>query len=148
MKSILVICEGNICRSPMAEGLLAHHLPGLDVRSAGLGALAGHPADEIALELMKERGIDISGHRAVQLTREMCLHSDIVLAMTAEQKQRVEQRYPQVCGRVFRLGEFSRRDVPDPYRQPEKVFREVLALIESTAGEWLPRIQKLTRHPA
>jgi protein-tyrosine phosphatase len=87
MKSILVICEGNICRSPMAEGILAAALPDTRVRSAGLNALVGNPADDIAVRLMGLRGIDISGHRAVQLSREMCLRSELVLVMSTEQRK-------------------------------------------------------------
>jgi protein-tyrosine phosphatase len=58
--TILIVCEGNICRSPMAGGLLAHELPRARITSAGLGALVGRKADPIAIELMAERGIDIS----------------------------------------------------------------------------------------
>lgn len=143
MKSILVICEGNICRSPMAQGLLAHALPGMQVRSAGLGALVGSPADETAIRLMQERGIDISGHRATQINRAMCLESDVVLVMDPAQRARVEALYPQARGRVFRLGEHTKRDIPDPYRQREQAFRSALSLIDEGAQEWLRRIHKL-----
>lgn len=143
MKSILVVCEGNICRSPMAQGLLAHALPGMQVRSAGLGALVGMPADETAVKLMRERGIDITAHRATQINRAMCLESDIVLVMDPEQRARVEGLYPQARGRVFRLGEYTQRDIPDPYRQREQAFRNALALIDEGAQEWLRRIHKL-----
>jgi protein-tyrosine phosphatase len=145
MNSILVICEGNICRSPMAQGLLAHALPNIAVHSAGLTAMVGYPADDIAVRLMSERGIDISAHRAMDINREMCLHSDIILVMDTEQRQRLEERYPQACGRIFRLGEFGKFDVPDPYRQPEQAFRQAFALIETSTREWLQRIHKLSR---
>ena len=143
MNSILVVCEGNICRSPMAEGLLAAALPQMQVRSAGLGALIGMPADETAVRLMQERSIDITAHRAVQINRQMCLESDMVLVMDAEQRQRLEQLYPQGRGRVFRLGEYSKLDVPDPYRQSEQAFRSALLLIDEGVTQWLHRIQKL-----
>lgn len=143
MTSILVICEGNICRSPMAQGLLAAALPAMQVRSAGLGALVGSPADGTAVQLMRERGIDISAHRATQINRAMCLESDIVLVMDPEQRTRVESLYPQARGRVFRIGEYTKRDIPDPYRQPEQAFRAALSLIDEGAQEWLRRIHKL-----
>jgi len=143
MNSILVVCEGNICRSPMAEGLLAHALPQMQVRSAGLGALIGMPADEIAVRLMQERGIDITAHRATQINRQMCVQADIVLVMDTEQRQRLETMYPQACGRVFRLGEYAKRDIPDPFRQSELAFREALSLIDEGAREWLHRIHRL-----
>jgi protein-tyrosine phosphatase len=143
MKSILVVCEGNICRSPMAQGLLAAALPKTQVQSAGLGALVGMPADETAMRLMQSRSIDISEHRAVQINRQMCLESDMVLVMDLEQRKRIEELYPQVCGRVFRVGEYNKRDIPDPYRQSELAFREVLSLIDEGVREWLHRIHRL-----
>ncbi len=143
MKSILVVCEGNICRSPMAQGLLKAALPHADVRSAGLGALIGMPADETAVRLMDTRGIDIAPHRAVQITGDMCKRSDLVLVMSADQRKRLEQMYPFACGKVFRIGEFDTRDVPDPYRQPETAFREALQLIDTGVHAWLHRIHKI-----
>ena len=57
IRHVLTVCLGNICRSPMAEGLLAAAMPDCEVASAGLGALSGHPADPIAQALMQERGL-------------------------------------------------------------------------------------------
>ena len=143
MKSILVLCEGNICRSPMAQGLLAVALPQAQVQSAGLGALVSMPADETAVRLMQARGIDITGHRARQVNRTLCTQADLVLVMDTDQKHRVEGLYPQVRGRVFRVGEHARRDIPDPYRQPAQAFRDSLAFIDEGVLEWLQRIQRL-----
>ena len=143
MKSILVLCEGNICRSPMAAGLLAAGLPGLSVHSAGLGALVGEPADEKAVSLMRERGIDIGAHRARQVTRAMCLESDVILVMDRDQRQRLQKTYPEACGRVFRIGEYADVDVPDPYRQPLQAFRHALNLLDLSIQHWLQRIQRL-----
>ncbi|MDB5898015.1 MAG: protein tyrosine phosphatase [Ramlibacter sp.] len=143
MKSILVVCEGNICRSPMAEGLLAAALPGVKLQSAGLNAVLGAPADEMAIELMSGRGIDIGAHRARQITRQMCLEADLVFVMEREQRQRLEKTYPEACGRVFRLGEHVGQDVPDPYRQPASAFRTALSIIDDGIGHWVQRIRRL-----
>jgi protein-tyrosine phosphatase len=143
MESILVVCEGNICRSPMAQGLMAAALPDAQVRSAGLGALVGMPADDTALRLMHDRGIDIGSHRAVQITREMCKQAELVLVMSADQRKTVEETYPTSRGRVFRIAEHVRRDVPDPYRQSEQVFRDALAIIEQGVRDWLDRMQRI-----
>lgn len=142
MNSILVVCEGNICRSPMAQGLLAAALPQVPVRSAGLHAWSGMPADETAVRLMRSRGIDIASHRAVQLTGQICVQAELVLVMESRQRQELEESYPFACGRVFRLGELGKYDVPDPYRKSDAAFRTALQLIEQGVQEWLERIRK------
>lgn len=143
MNSILVVCQGNICRSPMATALLAQALPDAQVRSAGLGAMIGWRADDIAQVLMAQRGLDIRKHRAQQINSPLCLQSDLVLVMDTEQRQRVEALYPQARGRVFRLGEHTRQDIPDPYRMGETAFRHALAMIDHGLREWLRRIKQL-----
>jgi protein-tyrosine phosphatase len=143
MKTILVVCEGNICRSPMAAALMSAALPDCRVISAGLGALVGKPADEAAVTLMRERGLDLRAHRAEQITRPMSLHSDIILVMEREQRERLQRLYPEVCGRVFVISDSAGVDVPDPYRQPIAAFRTALTLIEQGAAHWAQRIQRL-----
>jgi protein-tyrosine phosphatase len=143
MKSVLVVCEGNICRSPMAAALLTAALPGSDVASAGLNALIGNPADDAAIALMRERGLDLRPHRGTQISRPMCLQTDVILVMEREQRGRLLRLYPEIRGRVFRMAEESGVDVPDPYRQPIEAFRAALTLIEQGIGFWVKRIQLL-----
>jgi protein-tyrosine phosphatase len=143
MKSILVVCEGNICRSPMAEAILTAALPDVRVRSAGLNALVGNPADESAVRLMRLRGLDISSHRAAQINREMCVRSELVLVMSTQQRKQVEESYPTLSGRVFRIGEFEKMDVPDPFRQPLAAFETALKIMDQGLRSWLQRIRQI-----
>jgi protein-tyrosine phosphatase len=143
VKSILVVCEGNICRSPMAQALLSAALPQVNVRSAGLGALVGCPADRTAVSLMSSRGLDITGHRAVQMTSEMCVSADIILVMEHGQRVRIEQTYPELRGKIFRIGEYTKQDILDPYRLEEKAFTLALARIEAGLREWLYRLERI-----
>jgi protein-tyrosine phosphatase len=143
MNTLLVVCEGNICRSPMARALLAARLPQWRVHSAGLNAVIGAPADETAIALLRERGFDLQPHRGTQITRRMCLESDMVLVMDREQRRRLQELYPETCGRVFRLGEHADREIPDPYRQPETAFRQALMLIDEGVARWVQRIHRL-----
>jgi protein-tyrosine phosphatase len=129
ISNILVICIGNICRSPIAEALLKRALPEKTVRSAGIDAMVGYPADPFAIQLMQEQGIDISPHRAQSLMTWMVSEAEVVLTMDLEQKRFIEQKYPTSKGKVFRLGEFGQYDIPDPYKQDLSVFRQTYRLI-------------------
>jgi protein-tyrosine phosphatase len=143
MNSILTVCVGNICRSPMAQALLARSLPAITVSSAGVAALVGRHADVTATALMRERGLDISSHVARQVGRDLCQHADLILVMDLDQRRFLEQHYPFVTGKVFRLCEATRQDVPDPYRLSTAAFASSLSLIETGVQSWAERIAKL-----
>lgn len=143
MKSILAVCIGNICRSPMAEALLASALPQASVSSAGTGALVGQPADPMAQQLMLARGLDIGAHRARQLSQLLCQQADIILVMDTEQRRHLETLYPATRGKVFRIGEFAKLDVPDPYTQGEAAFEHALSLITAGTDKWAEWIRKI-----
>ncbi len=143
IRNVLVVCVGNICRSPMAQGLMTSALPGLNVASAGLEAMVGQPADPTARELLEERGIRIDQHRAQQINLDLCQRADLILVMDREQRRAVQDRYLFAAGKVFRLCEFSDEDVPDPYRAKRSVFEHSLALIEGGASQWAQRISRV-----
>lgn len=126
----------------MAQVLLAGAMPGRTVTSAGVGALIGHPADPAAQELMADRGLDLTEHRARQITQTICQGSDLILTMDDDQRRVIESRYPLSRGRVFRLCQASRVDVPDPYRRGRDAFVHALQLIDEGVADWAERIKK------
>ena len=133
---------GNVCRSPMAEALLRKRLAdqNIQIASAGVGALVGHDADDTAKELMNERGIDISEHRARQLNAELLSEYDLVLVMEAEHLEAVHSIALSSKGKVHLLGKWSDFEIPDPYKQPRHEFEVALELIERGVNEWIEKI--------
>ncbi len=143
--NILVVCVGNICRSPMAEAVLKEALSksnknGIHVSSAGIGALVGHPADEKAEQLMTARGLDISSHSARQLNHEMIRKADLILVMELAHKKNIENKEPSAKGKIFRIGEWEGYDISDPYQLDIKAFESVLVQIDQGINQWLKKI--------
>src|SRR4029079_18865235 len=96
-KRILFVCIGNICRSPTAEYLMRARLPAdIEVASAGLGALVGHPMDATAARVLLEHGVDGSAHRGQQVTAELLRKSDLILAMEKFQVASIVRTAPEV----------------------------------------------------
>lgn len=115
-------------------------LPGCQVASAGLSAMIGWSADPLAQEIASEHDLDISGHRAQQVSSQMCRHAELILVMEQQHKLELEQRFSWVRGKVFRLGYFGDFDVPDPYRQPRAAFDHAWDTINRGVSDWIQHI--------
>ncbi|UQO37168.1 low molecular weight protein-tyrosine-phosphatase [Burkholderia cepacia] len=140
MKRILVVCTGNVCRSPAARALLSRALPGRTVESAGVAAIGGTPADPVMSALLIERGFDLSTHRARRVDDRICRWAGLILVMEAAHRRLIERTYPMTRGRVYRLTERYRTDVPDPYRRSRHVYDYATKLIEHGVADWAARI--------
>jgi len=129
----------------MAQGMLGQALQEISpnkihVQSAGLSALTGEPADDIAQSLMSSRGIDIMGHRAKQLNRDLLKWADLILIMENSQKKLIESMEPTARGKIYRIGEWDNFDVPDPYGQSREAFVQAAELINAGIRHWLPKL--------
>lgn len=139
-KRVLMVCIGNICRSPTAEYLLRHKLadPAIQVESAGLGALIGKPADPIAQEILAEQGVDMSRHRARQVNRAILNGFDLVLTMEERHLEAMHSMAPEIRGRAFLIGKWQDNvEIPDPYRQQRPAFEHAYNLIGQSLDTWL-----------
>ncbi|OUL99438.1 low molecular weight protein-tyrosine-phosphatase [Variovorax sp. JS1663] len=141
---ILVLCTGNVCRSPLAAAMLAREFPGGMLESAGLAALLGRPADPMATELVEALNLDLSAHRARQVTGAMCRAADLILVMEQKHKAELSRRYPLMRGKVFRLGEAGAFDVADPYRGSRHAYEAALVEIASGVNAWSRQIRQLS----
>jgi protein-tyrosine phosphatase len=143
-KRILIVCVGNICRSPTAEYLFRHHLSsaGASIESAGLGALVGKPMDPQSLTILGEHGVDGSEHCARQISSSMLRDADLVLAMEREHVASLMRMTPEASGKVMLLDRWGKsRDIPDPYRQSREAFEHVFELIDHAVQQWLPYLR-------
>ena len=140
---ILVVCIGNICRSPTVEALLKSKLAhrGIDVSSAGLGALVDKPMDATALEVLREHGGDLPDHKGRQLTREMLQQADVILTMEQRHVDSIARMAPEVRGKTFLVGKWqNNQEIPDPYRQQKVAFEHVYQLMTHGVDSWSQKL--------
>jgi len=138
---ILVVCIGNVCRSPTAEYLFKTKLvqkPGISISSAGLGALIGQAIDGNAGDLLNEHGINAAEHKARQLRSEHLTSADLILTMDNEMVRRIGAIAPQVSGKTFLLGKWAdNTPVADPYRKSREAFEFVYQSIDQFTDDWV-----------
>ncbi|EIV3804668.1 protein tyrosine phosphatase [Klebsiella pneumoniae] len=139
--SILVLCTGNICRSPIAERILRDFFPEKEIDSAGLGALVGKPADASAINVAEKNGISLQGHKGRQFTAEMGRRYQLILVMERMHLEQVSNIAPELRGKTMLLGHWNgNKDIPDPYKKSDEAFDSVYKLIEQSCKCWISKI--------
>jgi protein-tyrosine phosphatase len=142
IRSVLVVCVGNICRSPLGERLLAQALPHVRVASAGLGAVVGAAADPDATAAAAEISVSLDGHVARQLTEEIGRDHDLILVMEPGHRAEVGRRFPQLSGRTMLFDHWTgAQGIADPFRKPIEAHRETRDKIAAAARGWIRRLQ-------
>ena len=145
---IAFICTGNICRSPMAEHLFRQAVPGRkrwEAISAGVAASYGAPASRAAVTALAEKGVNMSSHASRPLTPDLARTADLIVAMTAAQRDIVSALYPAEADKVFLLRAFDPSadclDVEDPIGMTLDTYRE----IRDQIAEALPGLVEFLR---
>ncbi len=144
-QNILVLCLGNICRSPIVEYLLKDFSQknnlNLNIDSAGITAMEGWPAHELSVQIMQAQGIDMNAHRAKQVTAAHVNAADLVLVMDDIQRHDLAKMFPQAAGKTFRIGEFTHENIPDPYGEPFTAFEHAFRLITEGLEHWYAQLK-------
>jgi protein-tyrosine-phosphatase len=144
---ILTVCTANICRSPMAAGLLRHALAAqppplrsLEVLSAGVAARTGEAVSPNSVVALKKAGIDIGGHRSRPLTDALVAEASLILCMTESHRAMIQLSYDPTPRNVYLFREFMPRgadkEIGDPYGYP-------LAVYETARDEMVEAIPSL-----
>lgn len=151
MASILFVCTANICRSPIAMGLMRHKVAESDsaapwdIASAGTWAKPGRRAHEHSRAVMAEHGIDIEDHRSQPVSADLLASFDLILTMEQGHKEALCIEFPASAKRIFTISEMAgySYDIPDPigHAYPEYLvtYRELDRLLDTG----MPRITKL-----
>lgn len=143
--NILVVCVGNICRSPIGERYLQTLLPHKNIASAGIASkrsgLVGKPADSMAVQVAKEHGLDVDAHQSQQLTSELCAQYDLILVMEKGHLAALSEIAPEARGKAMLFGQWiGQKDIPDPYRQSKEAFDYAYQLIVQAADAWRAKL--------
>ncbi len=134
IRRIMTLCTGNLCRSPMAEGMLRERLrtagrPDITVTSAGLIPWEGRPACELAVKVCRAVGVDIAGHRSTPIVRPLAEEADLILVMEKRHYRFIARRFPDARRKVVMLGAFDPEapgsEIPDPIGEPLEIYLDV-----------------------
>lgn len=138
---ILVVCDGNICRSPTVAAMLQSLKPEKRIASAGLVGLEGQDMEPTARDVAECNGLVCGQHIARKLTAELCHDSDLILVMESRHRDRIIQRFPEASGKTFLLTQWNgKNDIPDPYKRGRDAFERVYPMMGKATRAWVEKL--------
>ncbi len=139
--NILVVCMGNICRSPTGERLLQRYFPEKTVHSAGIIAKNGMPAYDSAIRIAEQHSLSLENHQSRRLTSELCNKADLILVMENDHIAKIHQQFPETRGKVMLFGQWiNKTEIPDPHKRSDEMFEHVYQLMEKASMTWQGKI--------
>lgn len=147
-KTILILCHGNICRSPYVEQQLKSKLDPerYKVASGGLRTSSGEPANATAKRMAKERGIDLSEHQTLQVGAEDIQNADLILLMDPTHRIYLKELEPSALKRSILFGAFALSEgfplvIADPYAKSDEAFQECFRHLDTATTGFLQLLQ-------
>ena len=143
IRNILVVCTGNLYRSPIAEAVLQASLPDCEVRSAGLHAALGTLAPAVLKDMFAAQGLSRPHWAPWQIGAADVARADLLLVMEAAQKRELEKRFPAASGKTFLYGASAGGDIEDPHGGSVEMLRNCFEQIRSCVPGWVKRVDAL-----
>lgn len=140
-KSVLTVCVGNVCRSPVAEALLSASCPHLNIASAGFNAPEGRGASPLMVDFASRDGVDLTRHRARRLSQASPDAYDLLLVMEDAHLKEMAVRFPHLRARTMLLSHWiGGQDIADPINEDDAFNERVYAEIRSAAAAWSSKL--------
>lgn len=149
MRSVLFVCTANICRSPLAEGLLKARTRDdpepWRIESAGVWATPGQPAALYTRQVLQDRGAGVPGHLSRRVSRSLLSEFNLILVMEQSHKDTLWAAFPDLAGRIYTLRELvgSPGDIEDPIGEPIEAYEQTAQEIDAILAAGFERLRLL-----
>lgn len=140
--SILVVCLGNICRSPVGERMLRASLPDRRIDSAGLAACVAQAACPIAASVAAGHGLSLAGHSARAFSSDLARPYELILVMEKSQLGTINTHYPEFSGKTLLFGHWQNQlEIGDPYKKSREMHEQVYMQLSLCTRQWVSALK-------